>query len=97
MQEDQILTMLLLHCLSLTAMLAMMRGVDCEAQAASRSSLHYNFDHSYGYQDHHNPYLGYKHQHGHHYNDIGEQDYPRYRDQKWSDDQNDIIKFTIMT
>merc|ERR1711936_1382768 len=46
-----------------------MRGVDCEVPASS--SLHYNFDHSYGYQDHHNPYLGYKHQHGHHYNDIG--------------------------
>ena len=69
---------MLLQCLSLSAMMALMRGVD---GAASSSSLHYNFDHSYGYQDHHNPYLGYKHQHGHHYNDIGEQDYPRSRDQ----------------
>ena len=69
-QEDQILTMLL-HCLGLSALMALlMRGVDCEVPASS--SLHYNFDHSYGYQDHHNPYLGYKHQHGHHYNDIGE-------------------------
>ena len=71
LQEDPILTMLL-HCLSLSALLAVMRGVDCEAEAASRSSLHYNFDHSYGYLDPHNPYLGYKHQHGHHYHDTGE-------------------------
>ena len=69
-QKDQFLTMLL-DCLGVSALMAlMMRGVDCEVPASS--SLHYNFDHSYGYQDHHNPYLGYKHQHGHHYNDIGE-------------------------
>ena len=70
---QEFLTMLL-HCLGVSALMAlmalMMRGVDCEVPASS--SLHYNFDHSYGYQDHHNPYLGYKHQHGHHYNDIGE-------------------------
>ena len=84
MQEAQILTMLL-HYLSLTAMLVVMQGVDCEAQAASRSSLHYNFDHSYGYLDTHHPYLGYKHQHGHHYHDTGEGII--------SSDLNEIVKF----
>ena len=83
LQEDPILTMLL-HCLSLSALLAVMRGVDCEAEAASRSSLHYNFDHSYGYLDPHNPYLGYKHQHGHHYHDTGEEII--------SSDLSDIVK-----
>ena len=61
--------------LGLVALTAVMRGVECEVLAGSSSSLHYNFDHSYGYQDR-TQYLGYKHQHGHHYNDIGEDCYP---------------------
>ena len=38
---------------------------------AASSSLHYQFDHSYGHHNVHSPYLGYKHKHGHHYTDIG--------------------------
>ena len=37
----------------------------------SSSSLHYNFIHDYGLADHHSPYAGHKHQHGHHITDIG--------------------------
>ena len=46
-------------------------GLGVEDQLGTSSSLHYNFDHSYGYTDHQSPVIGYKHKHGHHYTDIG--------------------------
>ena len=50
-------------------LMSLVRGV--EDLQSSSSSLHYNFDHSYGYADHHSPFIGYEHKHGHHYTDIG--------------------------
>ena len=31
------------------------------------SSLHYSYNHAYGYTDHHSPYHGYTHKYGHHH------------------------------
>ena len=35
------------------------------------SSLHYSYNHAYGYEDHHTPYHGYKHKYGHHHAGLG--------------------------
>ena len=51
------------------------------------SSLHYNFDHSYGYDDHHLPYVGYSHKHGHHFSDIGRLSWS-YGNHGWSHDRS---------
>ena len=36
-------------------------------QSTGDSSLHYTYDHSYGYADHHTPHHGYTHKYGHHH------------------------------
>ena len=68
-------TMMMLKLLSLMSLLVMTRceGVEesVQDQESSSSSLHYNFNHKYGFHDHHSPYAGYKHKHGHHLTDIG--------------------------
>ena len=43
-----------------------------EDLTAGPSSLHYSYEKSYGYRDHHSPYHGYKHKYGHHQSDIGQ-------------------------
>merc|ERR1712209_266461 len=68
-------TMMMLKLLSLMSLLVMTRceGVEesVQDQESSSSSLHYNFNHKYGFHAHHSPYAGYKHKHGHHLTDIG--------------------------
>ena len=42
-----------------------------EDLTAGPSSLHYSYENSYGYSEHHSPYHGYKHKFGHHQSDLG--------------------------
>ena len=51
-----------------TLVVVMVQGDDLLTED---SSLHYTFDHAYGYDDHHSPYHGYKHKYGHHHTDVG--------------------------
>ena len=63
----------MLEVRSLTVVLVAMAGCleGVEDLVPGSSSLHYSYEKSYGYTDHHSPYHGYKHTFGHHQSDLG--------------------------
>ena len=64
-------TMLRMTVMMMVTMMTLALILSAGGVEAASSSLHYQFDHSYGHHNVHSPYLGYKHKHGHHYTDIG--------------------------
>ena len=64
----------MLEVRSLTLVVVVMAGCGegVEDLVSGPSSLHYSYEKSYGYTDHHSPYHGYKHKYGHHQSDIGQ-------------------------
>ena len=64
----------MLEVRSLTLVVVVMAGCGegVEDLVSGPSSLHYSYEKSYGYRDHHSPYHGYKHKYGHHQSDIGQ-------------------------